>query len=47
MLTNIAGNTKDGNTPPPVITVVVVVNIEENDSPQTGRKSQHSFSKNS
>ena len=46
-LTNIAGNTNDGNIPPPVIAAAAVCNTEENTPPPTGKKSQHGFSKNS
>jgi len=46
-LTNIAGNTNDGNIPPPVIAAAAVCNTEENTPPPTGKKSQHGFSNNS
>jgi len=37
-LTNIAGNTNDGNIPPPVIAAAAVCNTEENTPPPTGKK---------
>ena len=46
-LTNIAGNTNDGNIPPPVIAAAAVCNTEENTPSPTGKKAQHGFSKNS